>query len=64
MCKIYFEDWYYYTKKDYFKTREGLNILNAIDEIYTDFPYYGTRRMKVALKEKDIHIETYPKFCV
>jgi len=55
---------FYYTKKDYFKTREGLNILNAIDEIYTDFPYYGTRRMKVALKEKDIHIETYPKFCV
>ena len=47
---------FYYTKKDYFKTREGLNILNAIDEIYTDFPYYGTRRMKVALKEKGIHI--------
>jgi putative transposase len=38
---------FYYTKKDYFKTREGLNILNAIDEIYTDFPYYGTRRMKI-----------------
>jgi len=47
---------FYYTKKDYFKTREGLNILNAIDEIYTDFPYYGTRRMKVALKQKSIHI--------
>jgi len=47
---------FYYTKKDYFKTREGLNILNAIDEIYTDFPYYGTRRMKIALKEKNICI--------
>jgi len=47
---------FYYTKKEYLKTSEGLKILNAIDEIYTDFPYYGTRRMKVALKEKNIFI--------
>ena len=33
-----------------------MKILNAIDEIYTEFPYYGTRRMRVALKEKGIHI--------
>ena len=47
---------FYYIKKAPFSSREELKILNAIDEIYTDFPYYGTRRMKVALKEKGIHI--------
>jgi len=47
---------FYYTKKDYFKTNEGLKILNEIDEIYTEFPYYGTRRMKVALEKKGLFI--------
>jgi putative transposase len=47
---------FYYTKKDYFKTKEGLSVLNEIDKIYTDFPYYGTRRMKEALKDKGIDI--------
>jgi len=47
---------FYYTKKDYFKTSEGLKILNAIDKIYTDFPYYGTRRMKIALEKENIFI--------
>ena len=47
---------FYYKKKEPFNSREELNILNAIDEIYTEFPYYGTRRMRVALKEKGIHI--------
>jgi putative transposase len=47
---------FYYTKKDYFKTSEGLTVLNAIDEIYTEFPYYGTRRMKAELKKRNIDI--------
>jgi len=47
---------FYYIKKAPFSSREELKILNAIDEIYTEFPYYGTRRMRIALKEKNIHI--------
>ncbi len=47
---------FYYIKKEPFNSRKELKILNAIDEIYTEFPYYGTRRMRVALKEKGIHI--------
>ena len=45
---------YYYIKKEPFSSNEKLKILNAIDEIYTDFPYYGTRRMKKALEKKGI----------
>ena len=45
---------YYYIKKESFSSNEKLKILNAIDKIYTDFPYYGTRRMKKALKKKGI----------
>ena len=37
---------YYYIKKEPFSSNEKLKILNAIDEIYTDFPYYGRGRMK------------------
>ena len=43
---------YYYIKKESFSSNKELKILNAIDEIYTDFPYYGTRRMKKALEKK------------
>jgi putative transposase len=43
---------YYYIKKESFSSNEKLKILNAIDKIYTDFPYYGTRRMKKSIREK------------
>ena len=33
-------------KKDQFK------LLNAIDEIHTDYPNYGTRRIVVELKKR------------
>jgi len=47
---------YYYIKKEPFSSNEELKILNIIDEIYTEFPYYGTRRMRVALKEEGIYV--------
>ena len=47
---------YYYTPAVPFSQAEDKKLLDTIDEIYTDFPYYGTRRMKVALEEKGFFI--------
>ena len=42
---------YYYEPVIPFSSDEDVKLLNAIDEIYTKFPYYGTRRMVHALKK-------------
>jgi putative transposase len=42
---------YYYEPVVPFSSDEDIKLLNAIDEIYTKFPYYGTRRMVHALKK-------------
>ena len=33
-------------------SKETLNIMNRIDEIYTAYPFYGSRKITVALKQK------------
>ncbi len=35
----------YYKPVEKFSKESDIKLLNAIDKIYTDFPYYGTRRM-------------------
>ncbi|MCP4255694.1 MAG: IS3 family transposase, partial [Candidatus Scalindua sp.] len=47
---------YYYQPVNPFSTPEDLQLLNKIDEIYTEHPYYGYRRMKDALKRDGISI--------
>lgn len=47
---------YYYQAVNPFSTPEDLHLLNKIDEIYTEHPYYGYRRMKDALKREGISI--------
>jgi len=41
---------YYYKKKP--ETKENVNFMKKIDEIYTDFPYYGSPRITAELKRK------------
>ena len=41
-----------YYKKPSGLTEEDLNIMKRIDEIFTEYPFYGTRRMKHALREE------------
>lgn len=42
----------YYEAKVKYSTQASLTLLNAIDKIYTDFPYYGHRRIwKQLLKD-------------
>ena len=42
----------YYQAKEKFSTDSDLKLLHAIDEIYTEFPYYGHRRIwKQLLKD-------------
>lgn len=35
---------------------EDIRIMNAIDEIYTERPYYGKRRIRIALQQRNIHV--------
>ena len=34
------------------ETIENLELMTLIDEIYTTYPFYGSRRMKVVLNER------------
>ena len=45
---------FYYVPKCSFKGQGKL--LNKIDEIYTEFPYYGARRILKALRKEDVAI--------
>jgi len=38
------------------ESERNLAIMKAIDRIHTDYPYYGFRRMQIALQEYDIYI--------
>jgi len=40
---------YYYKAVTPFSSRNNKRILDEIDKIHTDYPYYGTRRMVVEL---------------
>ena len=42
---------YYYRPQP--MSAEMLTLINEVDKIYTDYPFFGTRRMSVWLQEKD-----------
>ena len=37
-------------------SKETLNIMTRIDEIYTAYPFYGSRKITIALKEEGLSI--------
>ena len=47
---------YYYKKIQPFSSSKDIEILNTIDSLYTNFPYYGAIRMSKALKREDFNI--------
>ena len=47
-------NYYYNSRKDL--STEDYKIMNRIDEIYTEHPYYGTRRMSYVLRSEGINI--------
>jgi len=47
---------YYYKPVIPFNSQMDKKLLDAIDEIHTDYPYYGTRRMVVELKKKGFNV--------
>jgi putative transposase len=47
---------YYYTKKEPFSNEEDKILLDIIDKIYTEHPYYGFRRMQKALESIGIKV--------
>ena len=47
---------YYYTKKEPFSSEKDKILLDAIDKIYTEHPYYGARRMQKALESIGIKV--------
>ncbi len=47
---------YYYKPVKPFSSMEEVSLLHKIDEIYTEFPYYGYRRIKFALERAGINI--------
>ncbi|MCJ8347196.1 IS3 family transposase [bacterium] len=46
----------YYKPIGPFSRPSDLTLLNSIDRIYTDFPYYGHRRIKEQLKRSGINV--------
>ena len=47
---------YYYKPVIPFNSQMHKKLLDAIDEIHTDYPYYGTRRMVVKLKKRGFNV--------
>lgn len=45
---------YYYEPKGW--SPSDLELMRVIDEVYTEHPYYGTRRMSKALQSQDYKI--------
>ena len=46
----------YYYKSRKCLSKQDYDVMNKIDEIFTEHPYYGTRRMAYILQTKDINI--------
>ena len=46
----------YYQPIKKFSSKSELELLNAINDIYSEFPYYGTRRIVTALQNMGISI--------
>ncbi len=47
---------YYYKPVIPFNSQMHKKLLDAIDEIHTEYPYYGTRRMVVELKKRGFNV--------
>ena len=47
---------YYYKPVISFSSNKDIKLLNEIDKIHTNFPYYGTRRMVVELKNRGFNV--------
>ena len=47
---------YYYKPVIPFSSNNDKKLLSVIDKIYTNYPYYGTRRMVVELKKKSFNV--------
>ena len=46
----------YYQPVKKFSSESEIELLNAINDIYSEFPYYGTRRIVTALQNQGINI--------
>jgi putative transposase len=46
----------YYTPVQKFSSHEDIKLLNMVNDIYSDFPYYGTRRMLTALENEGFKV--------
>lgn len=46
----------FYKQSKCVMSQENLDIMKRIDEIYTDFPYYGSRKIRVLLNEEGYKI--------
>ena len=47
---------FYYQPAKKFSSEGELELLNAINDIYSEFPYYGTRRIVTSLQNMGINI--------
>ena len=46
----------YYTPVKKFSSKEDIKFLNLLNEIHSEFPYYGTRRLVTALENEGINV--------
>jgi putative transposase len=46
----------YYTPVQKFSSHEDIKLLNMVNDIYSEFPYYGTRRMLTALENEGFKV--------
>ncbi len=46
----------YYVPVKKFNSEEDLKLLNALNDIYSEFPYYGTRRLVTALANEGFNV--------
>jgi len=46
----------YYKPTKRFSSKEDIEMLNALNDIYSEFPYYGTRRLVTALENKGFKV--------
>ena len=46
----------YYQSVQKFSSNEDIKLLNIVNDIYSEFPYYGTRRMLTALENEGFNV--------
>jgi putative transposase len=50
----------YYEPVKKFSSEEDLKLLNALNDIYSEFPYYSTRRLVTALANEGFNVGREP----